>query len=167
MTIKEFSKKMGITPQAVYQKMKNSSIDLNSIKDAKTGELTDEGLEILNNLFSKGGASEGKENAALIDKITALKNELNAERVKSEFLNKRIEELEADRDRWYKEAMEQRELVKEAHKSIAVQAQAVGASNVKLLMESGKVNPRKLTLRERITGRIKQDPPEAAAAEQK
>ena len=71
MTIKEFSKKMGITPQAVYQKMKNSSIDLNSIKDAKTGELTDEGLEILNNLFSKGGASEGKENAALIDKITA------------------------------------------------------------------------------------------------
>lgn len=157
MTINEFAKKRGISTQAVYQRMKKSSVDLKAIKDAKTGELTEEGLETLNNLFSKDGTTADKEKTALIDKIAALKNELNTERLKNELLNKRLEELESDRDRWHAEAIEQRELAKAAQQSISVQAQALGAANVKLLMDGGGKS-RKLSFLERITGRIKEEP---------
>lgn len=53
MTIKEASKKYGVTTQAIYQRIKKSGAKLSTIKDNETGNLTAEGEKLLCELFTK------------------------------------------------------------------------------------------------------------------
>ena len=168
LTINEFAKQNGITVQAVYQKLKSSNIPLTAIKDDKSKQLTEEGIELLKNLFDKGRLNNDKEIVGYIEKIEALKNELNTEKLKSELLNKRIEELTADRDKWHDEAIEQRELTKEAQQAVTMQARALSAASIKALTAGEQQPQRKLSFIERITGKIKgnQEPGATAAGDQ-
>lgn len=136
MTIKEFAKQHSISPQAVYQRLKASGIPIDSIREGKTAELTQEGLEKLSSLFVKPVDNAVKEETVSISQFNALQ-------VENEFLKKRIEELTADRDRWAAQA--------EAAQQTAQQAQALNMANLKALPA-----PRQ-SIWERITGKRHKD----------
>lgn len=115
MTIKEFAKKQSISTQAVYQRIKAAGIQLDSLKQGKTAELTPEGLETLSSLFTKPVEEAVNESSS---KLTALQLE-------NDFLKQRIEELTTDRDKWQQMA--------EQAQTIAAQAQALNMANLKAL----------------------------------
>lgn len=56
MTIKEASKKYGVTTQAIYQRIKKSGAKLSTIKDNETGHLTPDGERLLCEMFGKDGS---------------------------------------------------------------------------------------------------------------
>lgn len=108
MTIKEFAKEMGISTQAIYQRIKGAGIKLDSLKMTGSQELSDEGRKQLAQLFTRQQSTND-------DLQKALQTE-------NEFLKQRCKELEADRDRWQK-ATEQAQ-------QLAAQAQALSLARL-------------------------------------
>ena len=132
MTIKELAKEKGISTQAVYQKLKAAGIQISSIKQENAQDLTPEGLEQINQLFTKGIEKNGQENGDFIDKLKSL--QLENERLKDEKallkfqvdeLKAMIDELRADRDRWAAQA--------ESAQQTAQQAQALNLAAIQAL----------------------------------
>ncbi len=108
MTIKEFSKELGISTQAVYQRIKAAGIQLDSLKEPGSQELSEDGRKQLAQLFTKQQSTND-------DLIKSLQTE-------NEFLKQRCKELEADRDRW-QQATEQAQ-------QLAAQAQALSMARL-------------------------------------
>lgn len=108
MTIKEFSKELGISTQAIYQRIKAAGIQLDSLKTPGGQELSDEGRKQLAQLFTKQQPTNGD-----------LQKALQAE---NELLKQRCKELEADRDRWQR--------VAEQAQQLAAQAQALSLARL-------------------------------------
>lgn len=108
MTIKEFSKELGISTQAIYQRIKSAGIQLDSLKMPGSQELSDEGRKHLAQLFTKQQPTNGD-----------LQKTLRAE---NELLKQRCKELEADRDRW--------QHVAEQAQQLAAQAQALSLARL-------------------------------------
>lgn len=108
MTIKEFSKELGISTQAVYQRIKAAGIQLDSLKEPGSQELSEDGRKQLAQLFTKQQSIND-------DLIKSLQTE-------NEFLKQRCKELEADRDRW-QQATEQAQ-------QLAAQAQALSMTRL-------------------------------------
>lgn len=108
MTIKEFSKELGISTQAIYQRIKAAGIQLDSLKTPGSHELSDEGRKQLAQLFTKQQPTNGD-----------LQKSLQAE---NELLKQRCKELEADRDRW--------QHVAEQAQQLAAQAQALSLARL-------------------------------------
>lgn len=108
MTIKEFSKGLGISTQAIYQRIKAAGIQLDSLKTPGSNELSDEGRKQLAQLFTKQQPTNGD-----------LQKSLQAE---NELLKQRCKELEADRDRW--------QHVAEQAQQLAAQAQALSLARL-------------------------------------
>lgn len=108
MTIKEFSKELGISTQAVYQRIKAAGIHLGSLKEPGSQELSEDGRKQLAQLFTKQQSTND-------DLIKSLQTE-------NEFLKQRCKELEADRDRW-QQATEQAQ-------QLAAQAQALSMARL-------------------------------------
>lgn len=108
MTIKEFSKELGISTQAVYQRIKAAGIQLDSLKEPESQELSESGRKQLAQLFTKQQSTND-------DLIKSLQTE-------NEFLKQRCKELEADRDRW-QQATEQAQ-------QLAAQAQALSMARL-------------------------------------
>lgn len=108
MTIKEFSKELGISTQAVYQRIKAVGIQLDSLKEPESQELSESGRKQLAQLFTKQQSTND-------DLIKSLQTE-------NEFLKQRCKELEADRDRW-QQATEQAQ-------QLAAQAQALSMARL-------------------------------------
>ena len=52
MTIKQYAEQLGISPQAVYQRLKKNKVKIESLTEKGTGELTGEGTIILDKLFN-------------------------------------------------------------------------------------------------------------------
>lgn len=108
MTIKEFSKELGISTQAIYQRIKAAGMQLDSLKTPGSQELSDEGRKQLAQLFTKQQPTNGD-----------LQKSLQAE---NELLKQRCKELEADRDRW--------QHVAEQAQQLAAQAQALSLARL-------------------------------------
>lgn len=108
MTIKEFSKELGISTQAVYQRIKAAGIPLDSLKEPGSQELSESGRKQLAQLFTKQQSTND-------DLIKSLQTE-------NEFLKQRCKELEADRDRWQQAA--------EQAQQLAAQAQALSMARL-------------------------------------
>lgn len=108
MTIKEFSKELGISTQAVYQRIKAAGIPLDSLKEPGSQELSEDGRKQLAQLFTKQQPTNGD-----------LQKTLRAE---NELLKQRCKELEADRDRW--------QHVAEQAQQLAAQAQALSLARL-------------------------------------
>lgn len=108
MTIKEFSKELGISTQAVYQRIKAAGIQLDSLKISDSQELSESGRKQLAQLFTKQQSTND-------DLLKSLQTE-------NEFLKQRCKELEADRDRW-QQATEQAQ-------QLAAQAQALSMARL-------------------------------------
>lgn len=79
MTIKEFSTRAGISAQAVYKRLRNQGINLDTIRNKETGQLTAEGETIVENLFSTEShrfSSDESENQRLSTEVERLKTEV-------------------------------------------------------------------------------------------
>lgn len=158
MTIKEFAKEKGITTQAVYQRIKAAGLDFKALKKENSPELTKDGITILNGLFDKNRVQNESKTSEIKAKITAL--QLEVEKLKEE-----NERLRNDRDAWKEQA--------ESWKASATAAQEI-SSRIQAALEQAQeiaqreqalhltalktASQRRLTLKERITGRLQKGP---------
>lgn len=108
MTIKELAKELGISTQAIYQRIKAAGIQLDSLKEPGSQELSEDGRKQLAQLFTKQQSTNDD-----------LQKTLQTE---NEFLKQRCKELEADRDRWQQAA--------EQAQQLAAQAQALSLARL-------------------------------------
>ena len=131
MNIKDFAKTKQISTQAVYQKIKAAGLSLDDLREEKTGDLSEQGLQTLETLFTKQTVKTSEATTRLLTEL----------KIENEFLKKRNAELEADRDAW-KDAAEKAQ-------QIANQAQSLNLANLQALPAP------KISLWERLTGKKK------------
>ena len=107
MTIKEAAQQYGISPQAVYQRLKKQGIDVKTIKN-KAGELTKDGEKIMFSLFDRstvegeGTQAEAEQareklEAEAAKQAEADKRSIEVLKVEVEYLKKQVESLENDK----------------------------------------------------------------------
>lgn len=88
MTVKDFAQKVGISTAAVYKRIKSNGLDIASLKDPHTGELTPKGIEQLQALFGGCQPELTTELSTEVEKLTTKLNELSTQ----------ITELKAEND---------------------------------------------------------------------
>lgn len=97
MTVKQVAEKTGLTPAAIYKRMKQHGVKLEAVKDKKTGHFTPDGERLIIKLFDLDNApkpaEKGQENQ--VEKLTKRVAELNTE---VEKLKTRVELLTSERD---------------------------------------------------------------------
>jgi polyhydroxyalkanoate synthesis regulator phasin len=79
MTIKEAAARYGVSRQAIYQRLKRQGLQVDMLRDPKTGELTPEGEATLSSMFTEAEATEPTtpdNNQAQIDALTAERDAL-------------------------------------------------------------------------------------------
>ena len=70
MKIKEYAAQEGVTVQALYQRLKTRGIKPDSLKDQETGELTQDGIIVLDRVFKE-------KQAPAVERLQTLQDELN------------------------------------------------------------------------------------------
>ena len=156
MTIKEFANEQGITPQAVYQRLKSAGIEISALKDAETGEITPAGADTIKAIFSNTSKQDDKENAL---KITRLQDELNKKAQELESFKTRVEELQQERDSWketakgLQDALKQAQTLAEKEQQTAQQAQALNMASIQAIqaLRASPEERQRLTIWQRIT----------------
>lgn len=79
MTIKEAAARYGVSRQAIYQRLKRQGLQVDTLRDPKTGELTPDGEATLSSMFTEAEAAEQTtpdNNQAQIDALTAERDAL-------------------------------------------------------------------------------------------
>ena len=79
MTIKEAAARYGISRQAIYQRLKRQGLQVDMLRDPKTGELTPEGEATLSSMFTEAEITDQTtpdNNQAQIDALTAERDAL-------------------------------------------------------------------------------------------
>lgn len=98
MTVKEFANSKGLTPQAVYQRLKThceqNGIDYKALKQPGSPDLTEDGLQILNALYSQDAKSEKE----TVKQALTISSDLIAAHIEIERLKQAIEEGQTERD---------------------------------------------------------------------
>jgi archaellum component FlaC len=144
MTIKQYAEQKGISPQAVYQRLKKNKVKVESLTEKGTGEITGEGMVILDKLFS----SENRQIKPIKDDLIEEQNkQLSTLREEKASLLETVKRLEAevsslkeDKD-YFKQALE-----KEQNNLSEIKA---------LLPGKPAASSDRLTWKERLTGRRK------------
>lgn len=148
MTIKQYAAEHGVSPQAVYQRLKKNKIRVETLTENGSGEITGEGMVVLDKLFSP-------ENRALKplkdEKIEALEAQLSTlKEIKArleesnEQLTQRVEELKKDKETWAQAYLKQQEINLTLTKALPAPKEEE---------KQEPAQPRRLTWRERFTGR--------------
>lgn len=83
MTIKQAANLYGITPQAIYQRLKKEDINIDKLKSKENGELTPDAELVFSKLFTR---HEGQ-------KVESFKSIMEAQKVEIESLQKERQEL--------------------------------------------------------------------------
>lgn len=90
MTIKQYAAQHKVSPQAVYQRLKKNKIRVETLTENGTGELTGEGIVVLDKLFNP-------ENRAIKplkdEKIEALEAQLAAFKAENAVLQTKVDSL--------------------------------------------------------------------------
>lgn len=145
MTIKQYAEKQGVSPQAVYQRLKKNKIKVESFTEKGTGEISGEGMAILDKLFDPENRAIKPAKDELIEAMEQQISELRAqlsskdERIKS--LEEQTSSLKDDKE-YFKQALEK------AQNNL---------SDIKALLPGPAPtagDQRKLTWRERFSGRL-------------
>jgi predicted nucleic acid-binding Zn-ribbon protein len=101
MTIKDIAQRMGVTPQAIYKRLKAQNIVLDDLKDSKTGHFTAEGEARIQELFaqaSPAAAPDSAEVEVLTTRVEELTTEVERLTTKVAELTTKVESLESERD---------------------------------------------------------------------
>lgn len=147
MTIKQMAKKQNVSPQAIYQRLKRQGVNVNSLIDKETQELTPEGEMVLNDMFNKKNAPIKPNSTAFADEQKKRITELNIEvanlKEKVSSLETQLRKTEEDRDYLRLQLDKAQDNLNE---------------NIKRLPAAGETvteAARRLSWRERFTGRMK------------
>lgn len=98
MTIKEAAAAYGVSTQAIYQRVAKTGKKTKDITNRQTGELTEEGRQLLATWF----ANETKqETTKECDNCKALKTAISGLQAENKSLQAQIASLQADKDRLY------------------------------------------------------------------
>ena len=147
MTIKQAAEKYKVSPQAIYQRLKKQGVNVNSLMDKETQELTPEGEMILDKLFDKKSAPLKANSTAYAEEqkkqITALNIEISTLKEKIEGLERELAAAREDRDYLRLQLDKAQDNLTENIKRLPAPGQTV----------TGETKQR-LSWRERITGRI-------------
>lgn len=98
MTIKDVAQRTNLTHQAIYKRLKSKGIKLNDIKDSKTGQFTDEGEQIVLDLFNLSETAEQASEASKTASDDELHNCVNELTTENEKLRNQVEMLTSERD---------------------------------------------------------------------
>ena len=150
MTIKEYAAQHKISPQAVYQRVKKNKIKVEALTEKGSGELTAEGIVILDKLFDP---ENRQTKPAKDERIEALEQQLLEARALLSSKEEQIKSLERERDSLKED--------KNYFKQALYQAQT-NLSDIKALLpgpgqpatEKAPEAGRRLTFRERLSGRL-------------
>jgi chromosome segregation ATPase len=149
MTIKEYAAQHKISPQAVYQRVKKNKIKVETLTEKGTGELTAEGIIILDKLFDPENRQIKPAKDELIEALEKQISELRAEvaskteRVKS--LEEQTASLKEDKE-YFKQALEkEQQNIKEIKALLPSPTPAAEKTS-----DAG----RRLSMRERLSGRL-------------
>ena len=144
MTIKQYAAQHKVSPQAVYQRLKTHKIRVESLTENGTGQLTGEGIVVLDKLFNPENRAikplKDEKIDALEEQIATLKAAKEALQTSVDLLTQRVEELKQDKDNYFQALIKSQD-------ALADQIKRLGEGN-----PSGRSSER-LTWRERITGR--------------
>lgn len=147
MTIKQYAAQRKVSPQAVYQRLKKNKIRVETLTEKGTGELSGEGIVILDKLFDP----ENKVIKPVKDeRIEAMQNELSTLKAEKAALLERIENS--------KKLVEELLKDKEFYKQAFEKEQENYSTLIKLLPAPGQTSggSTKLTWKERLTGKRKE-----------
>ena len=99
MKVKEFAESQGITPQAVYQRLRNKSKkagkQLSDYVSDDTSEITEEGYKVLQSLYKQPVKQKENKRTVDSDRVNTLSTELD----KKELLIKSLETQLRDKER--------------------------------------------------------------------
>jgi len=146
MTIKQMADKLGVSPQAIYQKLKKNGVEVYKLTDKKTKELTGEGEVIITKLFSADPAEIKPSKQSVIEglqeQVQTLRTEnaVLVERVKS--LEEQVSTLTTDKDNLQKALDKAQDLHQRTLAALPAPGQTVQRD--------------RLTWKERFTGKIRQ-----------
>jgi len=142
MTIKQYADQQGVSPQAVYQRLKKNKIKVESLTEKGTGELTGEGTVILDKLFAAENRQIKPTKDGLIEElnkqITELRAQLSSKEERIKSLEAEVESLKSDKE-YFKQALDKAQN---------------NFSDIKALLPGAGGDQRKLSWRERISGRL-------------
>lgn len=146
MTIKQKAESLGVSPQAVYQRLKKNGITVYKLTDQKTKELTADGELVIDKLFSQPAEEIKPTKQAVVEsleqQLTTLRAELAALNERAVNQEEEIRQLKEDKEN----------LTKALDKAQDLHQQTLN----RLLPAAGQtVQNDRLTWRERITGRRK------------
>lgn len=91
MTISELAKEFTVSPQAVYQRMKRNGIKLEDIQRPESNALTEEGEQIIRDLFTGQSTNSTELLLKRADEIIKLKDKLNTAIEERDAANREIE----------------------------------------------------------------------------
>ena len=97
MTIKELAREYGVSTQAVYKRIAKAGKSVNELTTGQTGELTEEGRDLLATLFTNQQTTTTNQSTE-VERLTA-----EVERLKKEVenLQTRLNDAQLDKDRLY------------------------------------------------------------------
>lgn len=140
MTIKQYAEEHGVSTQAVYQRLKKNKIQVETLTEKGTGELTGEGTVILDKLY----AHESKPSKPTKDEqVETLTKQLSTIRQENVELIEKVKRLEAEVDS-----------LKQDKAYLAKALEREQLNFTQLLPGPGQTSdPVRLTWKERLTGR--------------
>lgn len=144
MTIKQMADKLGVSPQAIYQKLKKNGVEVYKLTDKKTKELTGEAEVIINKLFSADPAEIKPSKQTVIE---SLQEQVQALRTENAVLVERVKHLE--------EKVSTLSTDKDTLQKALDKAQDLHQQSLAFLPAAGQTSPERLTWKERFTGRRK------------
>ena len=98
MTIKDAAEKYGISKQAIYQRLKRNNIQIDSLTDPETGNLTPDAEAIMENLFGEGSQQFNKRKLTLTEELKAAQAEIQHQQAIVDLLTAKLEAAERERD---------------------------------------------------------------------
>ena len=98
MTIKDAAEKYGISKQAIYQRLKRNNIQIDSLTDPETGDLTPDAEAIMENLFGEGSQQFNKRKLTLTEELKAAQAEIQHQQAIVDLLTAKLEAAERERD---------------------------------------------------------------------
>lgn len=144
MTIRQKAEELGVSPQAVYQRLKKNGITVYKLTDPKTKELTADGELVISKLFSQPDDEIKPTKQAVVDELNQQISKLREDNAGL------IEKVAAQAEEIRQLKEDKESLTKALDKAQDLHQQTLN----RLLPAAGQtVQNDRLTWRERITGR--------------
>lgn len=135
MTLKEYADNRGISPQAVYKRLKQRQINPSELKLENSRQLSEKGIQILNEVFNQivNKSTSQPVNQLSVDEseLNRLKDELNASRTEIEQLRRQISSLTEVADQANKRADGLQEALYREQHNLELQLLALAAPKKK------------------------------------